>query len=148
MINSAVRRFFHTVCIASAVFIGLLVVGCTVLENSPVTARLTVSYATLKVIENAPTEQQQARRERIHDIASDAKTIVSGEAVTIALLEAAIRERIDTSKLSPADAFLANALIETVMQELLTRVGTGMLDQTQVIAVNTVLDWVIEATAV
>lgn len=128
--------------------IGLLLSACTAIESNPVTARLAVVYASLKVIESAPISQQAARRARIHQIALDAKTLISGEAVTIALLEAAIRDRVDFTKLSPADTALADALIDMVMQELQNRVGTGLLDPAQVLAVNTVLDWVIEATAV
>lgn len=138
-----------TVCVALLLTISLLFnSGCTALTQSSATAKLAVEYATLKVIENSAPEARAARRAKINQIAKDAKTFVSGQSVTLALLDAAIRKNVDFSKLSPADALLANALIDAVIQELQTRVGTGLLDPAQVLAVNAVLDWVIEATAV
>lgn len=121
--------------------------GCQSLEKSPTTAKLAVGYATLKVIENSAPEVRAERRAKINKIAQDAKKFISGEAVTLTLLESAIRGQVDFTKLSPADAYLANALISAVIQELQIRVGTGLLDPAQVLVVNTVLDWVIEATA-
>lgn len=142
------RTHFYMSIIATAAAFCFFLTACQSIESSPVTARLAVSYATLKVIENTDAEHQQARREAIHKIATDAKSLLAGEAVTLPLLEAAIRERIDFGKLSPADTFLANALLAAVIQELQNRVGLGTLAPAQVLVVNMVLDWVIEATAV
>lgn len=125
-----------------------LVAGCSTIENNPNTARLAVGYATLKLLENSAPTVREARRVKINQIATEAKALVTGESVPLSLLESVVRSKIDFTKLSPADAYLADALIAAVMQELQNRVGEGLLDPKQSLVVASVLDWVIEATTV
>lgn len=111
-------------------------------------AELLVSYATMKVIERGSSAADQVERaEKIREIATDAKALLSGETVTVDLLEAAVREQVDKLALQPADRFLADALIHQVATDLQQRVGAGVLDADKRYKVSAVLDWVIRATA-
>lgn len=111
-------------------------------------SELIVSYATMKVIERGDSlEDQLVRADKIREIATDVKALLAGEKVTISSLEATVREQIQKLRLSPADAFLADALIRQVVTELQQRVGIGILDPDKRYKVSVVLDWVINATA-
>lgn len=119
--------------------------GC---KSDTDSARLVVTYATLKVIEQGGDTADQARRAaRIRAIAGDVQALVEGESVTIGLLETAVRAKLAALPLSPADTFLANELVRLVMAELEARVGAGVLDPEQRIKVAAVLGWVLEAAA-
>lgn len=126
----------------------MLMGGCATLNENEGSAKLIVTYATLKVIEQGDTPAEQAERaQKIHKVASDAKTFLAGDSVTIGLLQQAILDQIEPLELSPADAYLASALVQVVIAELQERVGAGVLDPDQLYQASTVLGWVIDATA-
>lgn len=121
--------------------------GCTTLKQNPQSAGLVVKYATLKFVEKAgDAEAQAARAVRVRIVAEDVQKFATGESVTIAALEAAVRARLPAD-LSPADRFLVDGLIIAVMQELQERVGAGLLSSEQLLEVKQVIGWVIEASA-
>jgi hypothetical protein len=111
--------------------------------QSQLTEQLAIQYATLKITEGKPD-----RAARIHAIASDAKTFLSGEAVTLSALNAAVRDKIDFSKLDAADTLLVNALLGEVQRQLAAKLGEGLLNPDALVHVNRVLDWIIAVTEV
>lgn len=120
--------------------LGLQLAGCGTLERHENTARLAVTYATLKGIEKGLDPV------RTRAVAESAKAIVSGEAVTLTALQEAISTELAGLDLSPADRFLADALVGAIAQELQLRIGTGVLSPEQKVEVGEVLQWVISAT--
>lgn len=119
----------------------LQLMGCGTLERHENTARLAVTYATLKGIEKGldPVRTQA--------VAESAKAIVAGEAVTLVGLQEAISTELAGLELSLADRVLADALVSAIAQELQLRIGTGVLSPEQKVEVGEVLQWVIDATA-
>jgi len=145
-----VKNLTRTVvmCVATLGASLMLMGGCATLDAHDGSAKLIVTYATLKVIEQGDTPQAQIERaQKIHQIAADAKTFLAGESVTLGLLQTAIRDQIAPLNLSPADSYLADALVQVVIDELQHRVGTGVLLPDQLYQASTVLGWVIDATA-
>lgn len=120
--------------------LGLQLAGCGTLERHENTARLAVTYATLKGIEKGLDPV------RTRAVAESAKAIVSGEAVTLTALQEAISGELKGMELSPADRMLADALVGAIAQELQLRIGTGVLSPEQKVQVGEVLQWVISAT--
>lgn len=115
--------------------------GCATLDKHENTAKLAVTYGTLKAVEQGldPT--------RIRTVAQDIKALATGEAVTIASLQEVVSTQLAGMELSPADRYLADALVQAVVAELQTRIGTGILSPEQSVQVGMVLQWVIDATA-
>jgi hypothetical protein len=131
------------------ILIALAITGCSVLskpENQPL-ARAGVQYATAKLIEQGNPAKERAGR--IKAIAIDLQSLFKAdEQATIPALEALIREKVrePLESLSPADRMLAENLIAVVVQELQARLGKGVLAPDQMIVVNDILQWVIDAT--
>lgn len=124
-----------------------LVSGCATLTSNETSAKLVVSYATLKVIEAGKTPEAQAERAaKIRQIAEESKTFLDTESVTLTFLESAVRSRLAGANLSPADRMLADALVVVVMDELKAKVSSGVLPEDERYRVSTVLGWVISAT--
>lgn len=120
--------------------------ACATFGQNANTAKLGVTYATLKYIEKAGDPVAQAERAAdVRRVAEDVRVVASGEAVTVAALEAAALAQLPDS-LSPADRFLATALIQAAVAELQVRVGEGVLDPEKKLQVEAVLAWVVEAT--
>lgn len=119
----------------------LQLAGCSTIERHENTARLAVTYATLKGVEKGLDPV------RTRAVAESAKAIVSGEAVTLTGLQEAIAAELAGLELSPADRMLANVLVSAIAQELQLRIGTGVLSPEQKVEVGQVLQWVIDATA-
>lgn len=117
------------------------VIGCAFLNERPAAAQLTIQYATLKYIGD-----DQAKKDRVIEIAEAAKQLSSTSA-TLAALEEAIRARIDWNSLDPADRLLADGLVNLVHAELAARFQQDVLDPEQVVALNQVLDWIIAAAS-
>jgi hypothetical protein len=118
--------------------------GCATgdLKTDP-SARLAVTYATLKVIESGP--DSEVRAAKIRSIASEARQFVETDAISLDQLAAAMRARLAEENLSPSDQVLADALVLTVTAELEARVGTGLLSPEQKLTVGAVLGWVVVA---
>lgn len=126
------------VCAAS-----LVCASCETIEKTPATAALVVQYATAKVIEAGTSPGERATRAaRIKAIATDAKSWLDGDAVTLDLLQQVAQERIAKLDLSPADLLLANGLLQVVVTELQAKVGQGVLSPELKLTVSQVLAWV------
>lgn len=127
--------------------------GCSAmqefLDQNGGTAELGVTYATLKYIEKAGEEDAQiARAVRVRLVAEDVKEAARGDAVTVEALKAYVMGKLP-SDLSPADRFLADALVSALVLELQDRIGEGApdLDDDDLLALDLVLGWVINATS-
>lgn len=126
-----------------SVLTAMLLSGCAMLQQSPTTAHLAVTVATMKVVEAGDNPVERAQR--VIAVANEAKRLIDNEAVTIDVLEEAIKNRLDQEPLAPSDRLLADALIITIADELRARVGMGLLDEQQRLTVSTVLGWVVRA---
>ena len=91
---------------------GLQLAGCGSVERHETTARLAVTYATLKGVEKGLDPV------RTRAVAESAKAIVSGEAVTLVALQEAISTELAGLELSPADRMLANVLVSAIAQSV------------------------------
>lgn len=142
--------FLAVVCIS--VLLALAASGCASFSQNISTEKLVVQVATLKVIEVGKTpDDQRDRATRIKAIASEARSLLDGEGVTIDSLQAAVGARIAKLNLQPSDQLLANALVEAVVAELQARIGSqvgaGVIPADAKYQVSTVLGWVLDAVA-
>ena len=120
-----------------------LLPGCTTLSNQPNTSSLVVTYAAAKVIEAGDSADERLKRaQRIKAIVGEARTWLTGEAVTVGLLESAARARLAQLQLSLADEMLANTLVQIAVQDLQAKVGAGVISPDQLLTVNQLLDWI------
>lgn len=135
--------------IGGVVLVVLLVLallpGCAILQPSAA-ARLAVHYATAKMLENSREPATKALR--IRAMIHEALAITdSHEQVSVAMVEQAVRARIDWDSLSAADHMAADTLIVALRTELEARCGGGLLDLDDMVPVRDVLNWVLEAVA-
>lgn len=135
-------RPFFCFALAVAIFVYTAMSGCTLTQDAR--AKLAVQYATLKLIES--DDDPVAKAARIRLVANEALYLTDQEdRVTAALIESAVRHKINWGALSLADRMAADALITAIREEVEARVGSGDLDPEAMISVQTVLSWVIEA---
>jgi hypothetical protein len=117
--------------------------GCESTSTSSPVVKLAVQYAALKVVSNNPEKAAKVAR-----IAREVQALAGNEGFnTVDLLMAAVRAKVDFSKLEPADAMLANALIDLVASELKARVGGGVIAEGGLLQVKQVAGWIVEASA-
>lgn len=110
-------------------------------QQTQIVEQLAIQYAVMKVVDNDPDKAA-----RVSKIAHDAKTWLVSDTATIDVLEAAVREQIDWTKLDQANTLLVNALLAEVDLQLRSRVSVGVLTSDQKVQVNQVLDWIIAVT--
>jgi hypothetical protein len=125
--------------------IGLAVLlqnGCATIEQSPMTAKLTVQQATLRVI-----GEDVERAERVIVLTGQISEYVEYEEITVELIDSYLRAQIDWQKLSLADGQLLVMLLDELRLRLDERIGGGVLDPKDKVVINTVLDWVADAAA-
>lgn len=115
--------------------------GCeTTSGQQKIVAKLAVQYAVLKVTDNHPEKAA-----RIVSIAKEVQALAGSDgANTVDLLMSVIKAKVDYSKLDAADTLLANALIDTIGEQLKERVGAGTLSSDKLPIVAEVAKWVIE----
>lgn len=130
---------FFDIAKYAAVLVLLFLVGCSMLDQHQAGAKLAVQFATLKYVDD-----DADKRERVQAVVANARELAA-TATTLDALDQAVRESIDWSKLDDADKLLATALLDLVRDELRSRFDSELLDPEQVVAVNTVLDWIDEA---
>lgn len=123
--------------------------GCTSVQNfldgGNGASKLVVQYATLKYIGRAGDEAAQAARAlRVQSVVDEVREVAHGDDVYISTLVNYVTAKLPND-LDAADRLLATALIGAVAQELEARVGDGVLDPEKLIAVDTLLGWVIDA---
>jgi hypothetical protein len=137
----------------AAVFGALLTAGflhgCAVgkaVKDNPVLASVVVQYATGKVIEAGKTPAARAiRAERVKTIAVTIKAAAKGRVVTLGELQLVAQGYIADLNLEPSDAMLANTLVLAVSSELEKKISAGALAESDVLVLNTALDWAIVA---
>lgn len=121
--------------------LALALTSCALVERAD-TAKLIVQVATLRAIESGA--EPATRALEIIGIAQGAMAYAQGD-TTLDAVEQAVRAEIDWQSLSVSDRVLANYLIETVGQEMRARIGKGVIPPDKIVAVRTVLEWVIDA---
>lgn len=123
----------------------LLLSGCTVLQSTPAAARVSIEYATMRLIERA--EAPADRAIAVIQLVDSASRFLDTEEATVPDLASRILARIDMDGLTPSDRLLAAALVDAVSQELSARVGEGLIPGQQLLQVRAVLGWVADAAA-
>lgn len=88
-----------------------------------------------------------AKAERVEAVTSAVLEQLEGDLAqaTIQAIAAAVKARIDWSKLDPTNTLTVNALIDEIERALLERVDSGDLPPDTILAVRTVLQWANEA---
>lgn len=123
--------------------------GCATFSNNQASEKLLTQYAVMKVIE-ADKNHMHERAAKIKEIATAGKSFFDTGTATVDMLAVEIQKRIRPIDLSPSDRMLANALVDTVVAELKSRVDTlapgGVPPSEAVYQVSTVLSWVVDAT--
>lgn len=118
-----------------------LVAGCATISENENTARVTVMYATIKVI-----DEDQAKADRIVEIAEEVKEYASNvEQLTVDLLISETRAQIDWSKLDAADRLLVDTLLVELETRLKERFDGAEVPEELALTVEKVADWVINA---
>lgn len=107
-------------------------------------AKIGVQYATMKVVSKVDEADRPARAARIRAIVTDIESTLTGEAVSLSILDVEIRRHLPQN-LKPEDQLAVNSLIQLVMVELKAQVGEGLLNENQLVQVKMVAEWVVEA---
>ena len=135
------RSLFVSFCLA------LIFVGCATFEKHENSAKLVTQYAVMKFAEQSSPERRDERIANVKRIAEGVKALATNQEVSIEGLQSVVGAQIAKLGLSPADSFLAMALVQMVAEELKARVGDGVLSADAKLQVAEVMDWVIGATA-
>lgn len=130
---------FFDVIKYAAVLVLVFLVGCSILDQHQASAKLAIQYATLKYVDD-----DQDKRDRVLDVVANARELAA-TASTLDALHEAIHQSISWDRLDDADKLLASNLLDMIRDELKARFDSDVLNPDQVVAVNTVLDWVEEA---
>ena len=118
-----------------------LTAACETFKERESSARLVTMYATLKVIDG-DTEKAA----RVQTIASEVQAYASAETfLTVDLLIGELKDQINWDNLDTADTLLVTELVNQLRDELIARLGPGVLPEDLRLAVNTVSSWVIAA---
>lgn len=115
--------------------------GCTVMKTRPDLAKVGVTLAVAKFVENSGNPVERA--DKVRGIANHLLAVTDNAETTVALLKAEAIRRLP-STLTPVDRAIAVALIETVSAELEARVQKKLLPEDRLLQIRTVLQWVIE----
>ena len=108
---------------------------------------LAVGTAIQQTAKTAPAQAQEAQQ--IQQIAGALQGVLSGQSSTIGLLDRALEAKIVAARLPAAEAAAAATLVQTIQAVVLQQVqgGTSKLSPTQTVAINAVLDDVIQAAS-
>ena len=119
----------------------LLLAGCSFLQDNQASARLTVQYATLKVIDG-----DLDKRDRVVEIAERAlDRLDDTPEATVHAVVGEVREQVPWSNLDAADKILIDALLTELESRLIERYGDGVLSEEARLGAATVAQWVISA---
>lgn len=130
-------------------FLAITLSGCAVLggavdkaKENPRAAQLTVQYATVKVIENSG----DITREDVLKRVSEARELVEGgPEVTLQRLAEEVRNNINWERLDSADQLLLNAVLAEAEARLRERIGEGIIEAEDRVALLTLFDWIEQA---
>lgn len=131
----------------SALILSFTLLGCATFNQHQGTAKLVTQYAVMKFAEQSSAERRDERIANVRKVAEGVKAVVGNEAVSIEGLQSLVGDQIAKLNLSPADTFLALALVQAISDELKVKVGEGVLTAEQKVQVSEVMDWVIQAAA-
>lgn len=132
--------------IASVIILAgvILFSGCATTGVTPTTqnsaVKLTVQYATLKVLNKNP-----AYAARAATIAGDVRKVASGEASTVDILISLARSQINWDRLDAADTLIVTELLNVISAELKARVGSGPIVGDKALAVAEFASWIEQA---
>lgn len=121
--------------------VALALAGCvTTGTTGHAATKLTVQYATIKVLDKNP-----AYAARAAEIAGTVRKAASGEASTVDTLIALARAEIQWGELDAADSLLLNELLNFIAAELRQRVGDGPIAGDKGLAVAEFASWIEQA---
>lgn len=118
-----------------------LLTGCTVMKTRPDLAKVGVTLAVAKFVENSSNPVERA--DKVRGIATHLLAVTDNAEMTVVLLKAEAIRRLP-STLTPVDRAIAVALIDAVAAELEARVAKKLLPEDRLLQIKTVLQWVIE----
>lgn len=121
----------------------LLLAGCATLQTAGdnVLFQHSVQYAVLKYIDGNP-DKQDAAREAIVEVRHYADQETQ---VTVQDLKQAALDRLPLDRLDLADRFIVLALVADISSHLQDKVGAGVLDEDQMVALDEFLSWIEQA---
>lgn len=127
--------------LAIVLLAGVLSTGCGVLPDRVVgTARVTIQYATIKVIDG-----DLDRAARIKAIAGEVLALSDREPqVSADGLIGKVKEQIRWDRLDTADVVLVDMMLAAIYVELTARLGGGQYAEAK-LTVHTLAEWVIDA---
>jgi len=115
--------------------------GCATLQENQASVKVTVQYATLKVIND-----DKAKAERVVEIMEKSRVVLSQTAeVSINQAVNYIRDQINLQKLDLSDRLLITAVLDQVEMELIKRFGTGILAENQKQSLDILAQWIADA---
>jgi hypothetical protein len=133
--------------------LGVCLSGCGALtklsefvQEQETVAELTVKAATIKFIDKSSDPQRRAMK--IQKVADTTLELASDIDATVPKLMAEVRIQVPWSDLDTADQLLASALLTTVENQLQERLKSKSISEDQLVGVQAVLSWVLEAAAV
>ena len=126
--------------IAAAALTGCRAPGEQPSAERTLAAQLVVRQATLRYIEAAPVPA--ARAAAVHAVVGRVLAVAEADETTLSALEVSARALVPWDALSPADRDLLDLLITAISQRLTERIGEGVLDPEDRVAVIEVLHWV------
>ena len=136
-LRKSTRALFFVACVLGGFVLGG---GCAWLKDHGGAARLTVQYATIKVINHDANKAQ-----RVIEIAKDVQKIAESDThLTVDRLMDAIVDHIDFDNLDVADKMLITALLKELARELKDRIPEGHIAELK-LTVDHIAGWIISA---
>lgn len=133
------------ILICAAVAAMTLLSACASTPEGERAERIVIQASVLHIIEQSAQPAQKAQR--IVEAVKLARTLLTDETVTVAALRSALLKRVGERDLPVSEKLVALEVINTLSDEVEKRVGSGILSPDSLVTVNTVLDWVSDATA-
>lgn len=122
--------------------------GCTFFKENDAFSRALVQNGVVRFVEAESTPlAKSTRANKVRIAVTDLRSVVKGETTNLAGLKSLVAQSLKGSNLTPPDMQLVTSLIDVVAAELQKRIGDGDITADKVYAVESVLTWVIDATA-
>lgn len=119
------RAVALTFCVGIVAIAGCASIGNFLNQNS-LAAQLVVQEATARVIEaGGSAADKQARAQKIAIITAQVKQVIDTTAMDLPSIVAFVGQQVLAIKLGPADAILAQGLIDVLTQEIAAKVCPG-----------------------
>jgi hypothetical protein len=137
-----ISRTFRGLLVAAAVF---ALTACASTPSGQRAERIVVQAAVLHVIERSSIPS--AKAQAIVGAVKLVHTLLLDDNASVSALRSALLSRVAERDLPPAEKLVALEVVNALSDEVERRVGSGILSPDAVLTVNTVLDWVLDATA-